>query len=385
MGEEQEMCIYGGYKTQTVAQLAHLLSAYDEGSIGVGGVRVYLSALLAVASREAAKRSQRRGGRGHTPRYRMEELQGLSNLPLTMVKKELRRLRKAGLLSFTETGIEFSKIEHPESADLSTALSGGRSSRRPVPLPRPLLRLLSRSNRGAFIKVAIAYAIRGLSLSKRGGEIKNSGSVKATFIGEIMGLSERAVRGARKELISIGFISKDTGSHQRKLNRTGAYFSVNLSWRYSATEKGGDKEPVKIAPPGVKKRGDFAPPYKTKKTLFRSNNQETFGAPQTAPSGGKNLEVDIRDIKRKDLEQFSRTEELYRQAIKVGYLRDSESAFLNFIGAAIRAKTVAVRDPVRVFVSIVKRGAWGLISQEQEDRARTAIKKYRPEGGYLGA
>ena len=65
------MCIHGGYKTQTVTQVANLISSYDAGEITLRALRIYLAALVSVASREAAKRSRTRVKTRHeaTPRF----------------------------------------------------------------------------------------------------------------------------------------------------------------------------------------------------------------------------------------------------------------------------------------------------------------------------
>lgn len=55
------------------------------------------------------------------------------------------------------------------------------------------------------------------------------------------------------------------------------------------------------------------------------------------------------------------------------------------MASAVRANTAKkIRDPVRVFVSIVKGKRWDLISQAQEDRARMLIGQYR-DGGRGGS
>ena len=78
------MCIQGGYKTQTITQIANLVSAYDAGEITLAAVRIYIAALVSVAAREAAKRSRicekRRGE--VTPPFFGKELSKASGLPL---------------------------------------------------------------------------------------------------------------------------------------------------------------------------------------------------------------------------------------------------------------------------------------------------------------
>ena len=68
---------------------------------------------------------------------------------------------------------------------------------------------------------------------------------------------------------------------------------------------------------------------------------------------------------------------LFEQAVKAGWLGGSEANFLNWMGAAVRATTVNARDPVRVFVSLVKKGHWNFVTQGQEDRARVLMRRLR--------
>src|SRR5690606_28941417 len=93
---------------------------------------------------------------------------------------------------------------------------------------------------------------------------------KLSWIAKVSGLSERAASYARKKLISMGWLSPDTGSTQWKLNRHGAYFAINLDWLPSGKKR-------KIAPRTPGKEPVFAPPIEDKKTPNGSKNQKNFG------------------------------------------------------------------------------------------------------------
>jgi predicted transcriptional regulator len=71
-----------------------------------------------------------------------------------------------------------------------------------------------------------------LSIARRTGEICAKGTVKASWIAGNFGLSRRAVKYAQAELRQLGWITKDSRSHQLKLNRDGAYFVINLNWNF---------------------------------------------------------------------------------------------------------------------------------------------------------
>ncbi len=225
----------------------------------------------------------------------------------------------------------------------------------------------------------LAYVVRGLTIDRNGGEVRSSGSVKASWIAGIFGLSLRSAKAARKELIQSGFIDKDTTSFQRKLNRDGAYFKVSLTWT------GRRVLSPRFAPLASKNSPQFAPPYKYMKTSYEIKNQKSQSTALKL-AGVCNANIgrgpDLRDVRREDLKSFSRAEALFLQAVKAGWIRGSESDLLNWMAAAVRANTAKkVRDPVRVFVSIVRQRKWHVISQTQEDRARVLIGRYRENRG----
>jgi hypothetical protein len=390
------MCIYGGYKTQTVTQIANVISAYDAKTISLRAVRVCLAALVSVASREAAKRSGKRDRRRGevTPKYLLKELSKLTGCPITRIRGELRTLEAAKLICFTASEITFTEFPLPESHELARDLSNSRALARPIPLPRALLRYLAKCKKISTIKTALAYCVRGLTLSRQ-GEVTGKGSVKATWIANVMGLSERSVRSARSELLGLGWITDDEFSYQRKLNRTGAYFTVNLSW---INEKRASK-PVdnslsacsKSAPLQAENCPSFAPPYKDKKTPYGSKNQKTQSASPLKPSGvciantgnqkqkqvKSNLPApNIRDVRTDDLKSFSRVEELYTQAVKCRLIEPTEAGAINFISAAVRAMAVP-GDAPRVFMGIIRGKLWKNITQRDEDRALAALRRYR--------
>ena len=399
------MCLQGGYKTQTIMQIGNLFSALTSEKISFRGVRLYFASLVIVAAREAAKRSRmqtKRRGDLVVPRYLFKELSRLTGCPLSRIRGELRSLERAGLLLFSETEISFTESALPGSLDLTGELAGGRSPMRPIPFPRPVLRYLAGCRRVATCMTMIAYCLRGLTISRE-GEVAGKGTAKASWIGEVTGLSIRAVRSARAGLIELGFIADDEGSNQWKLNRDGAYFSINLSWEKQprVIHSGGERRDIQqsrseapavdnscpqcssFAPPAVQNCSSFAPPYKDKKTSsneeLKNQKTRTCGGEQTGKSGFYTKKIKrpvLKDIHQEDLRRVSSLEILYRQALKAKWLEPSEANFQNFVAAAARATRIN-GDSVRVFVAIVKGKLWHHITAEQEERAREVIKIYR--------
>jgi hypothetical protein len=144
-----------------------------------------------------------------------------------------------------------------------------------------------------------------------------------------------------------------------------------------------------FAPPEPQNHANFAPPIENKKTPYGSvNTREAPGSRKPAgvfskpeKTGRGERPPTLHDIELRDLKEFSRTEMLYQEAVRKDWIRDSEANFLNWVAAAVRAKTVKARDPVRVFSWIVRRNAWHMITQEQEERARKGIARHRRRSG----
>lgn len=367
--------IYGGYKTQTTTQLSNLLFAYNSGKISARALRLYFAALTVVAAREAAKRSREvfRSRKQVVPRYLFRELSRLADCPLSRVRGELRSLEAAGLLLFSEVDIAFNESALPGTEDLLSSLSGKRSAARPIPIQRPVLRYLAKSRKVALTKTCLAYIIRGLTLS-RTGEVKGKGTAKACWIAQVMGISLRAVRSSRAELIELGFIDQDEGSKQWKLNRDGAYFSINLAWQPQSQRQAVLPPCSSFAPQEPKNCAKSALPYKDMKTPYGSKNQKTQPADKSGFCGILVKNPTLKAICVDDLKRLSRLKVLYAEAVRNNWLEDSEANLLKFVSAAVRATRVG-RDPVRVFVTIVRNQLWHHITQEQEDRAVAVLKR----------
>lgn len=388
------MYVQSGYKTITPAECGSLIHALNEKRISYRAVRVYFACLSLIAIRDAAKRSSKRmtGAGRESQRYRVAELCSLTGLPEEAIRRELRSLTRSGILSFSESSIAIHCGSPASDTAVSMALAGKRSCKRPVPVPRSVLRFLARSQKAALGKTTLAYLFRGMAIDRTSGEVRGVGTVKASWIADVMNLSLRSAKAARRELIALGFITKDTGSVQRKLNRDGAYFRIDLSWgtrprcvasRSQRSGTGSAQRVAKavIAPRKVRKNPDFAPPMKEMKTPYGSKDQKAWTAKPSGVSSKPDRvgEPSIRNVQREDLMSYSRTESLYRQAVKVSWVEDSEASLLNWMSAAVRAKCCRARDPVRVFVGIVKRGLWNYITEADEERARRAIVRYRDE------
>lgn len=391
------MSIRGGYKTITITQLGNLLHALKTGQITWLAARVWFAGLEMVAIREAAarcQRLQRRTRRKAIPvRFSRAELAELTRLTPRAIGFALGQLRRLALAEFKTTSIAIANTPLPQADEVIEELAGGRSFNRPVPVPRPVLRFLAVQPTAALGKVMLGYICRGLSIARREGTISSSGTVKASWLADIMGLSERSVRYAQLELRSLGWIGRDTGSKQWKLNQHGAWFCINLEWVpvaksgvFFETGKGA-LDCVPIARPTPESCTPVAPPKEDRKTPSESKDRRTASGlcktdakpnPKISPPRSAALpSPTLRDIRREDLHSEGRLRELFTQAVAKGWVKNCQADALNFFGAAVRARNAGNGDPVRIFVSLVRRRLWNHITQAQEDEARRAVQRHR--------
>lgn len=376
-----------GYKTITMGQLGNLLWTLQTKELDLKGFRVFMACQEMVAIRETVHRMRAKEGKGSRRfvRYETSELERRTALPTVAVRKGLRCLQRLGLLSFCEQEIQFEDRPPMGPETFADELAGGRSVRRPIPVPRTVLRFLARNDKAALSKIMVVYLIRGMSIRRRTGEITYAGTVKASWMAEVCGLSHRSVKYAQADLRMRGWITKDTQSFQRKLNRHGAYFVIDPSLSFEDATMPGivkrDKAEVRIAPPAAAEPALFAPPNKDRETSNESKDQKTSSNEASGACKGAGIDPqcsspDLRRIRREDLFRFDRTEALYFQAVERRWIPSSEAMALNFLSAVVRAREVA-DDPPRLLVAVVRKGLWHHITQAQEERARQTLARFR--------
>lgn len=362
------MRIQGGYQTLSPIQICNGLAAVQAGIINYQGLRAYIALFEMRARREAAERHKTRDSSRQAPkvRYELHELQRLTEAPSAASARRLvNALGRAGLARFEANAVTLTETPLPIARDLLDAARGrGRGATRPVPIPRAVLRFVAACARPSIARTMLALALRGLAFDRKTGAIKSKGTAKASWIAEVAGVSLRAAKAARAELIRLGWISKDTGSHQWKLNRDGAYFVIDTAWRSAAARAGS-------APPPPRMSTGSAPPYERPETPYGSKTRNS-------PLGFTEQEPSIRDVREGDLSRLSRMEALYWQAERAGLVRHSESMALAFLAASVRAREVG-HDPPRMFSGIVRRGLWTHASAAQEEHARRALARYRED------
>jgi hypothetical protein len=321
--------IDGGYVLVSQKALLCLKAQISSRVLSANEARGICGLLEMRSIRKAAEalRGKDKWGRVLIPNYSAKELSKLTNLPFRVASKVLKIASSSDFFS-SEKG----KL---------------------VPVPRRIIRFLAKCEKRSTILVLLTYLERGMSLDK--GKIKNAGTAKASLIASQTGLSLRSVRTVRAELLDLGIITPDTTKYQKKLNRDGAYFTINLCWIHRKPEvinrkgsAGTIKSPIAektvlsayyvkpsqvvnnlrleariIAPLLVKNSPQIAPPYRDKITSKELRNQKTqdyssnlTGVYTTNFNKVKKDIPKIWDVKKEDLKSFGRTENLYFQAIK---------------------------------------------------------------------
>ncbi|MCI0538829.1 MAG: hypothetical protein L0Z50_26790 [Verrucomicrobiales bacterium] len=404
------MQIPSGYHTITPIQIANAVWALSQGLIDAHALRVYFACFELTAIRRAARRYRRKRGEParELARYRLAELERLTKLDEAEVRRALRQLEDAGLVAFSEGEVAVVTSALVDSEELLEELACSRSPKRPIPVPRALLRFFAQNRLVSLTKTMLAYMLRGLAIAPRTGEINAKGTVKASWIADIFNLSERAVKYAQAWLREQDWITPDTHSHQRKLNRHGAYFEINLDWRFapppprpSPAPEPPQQAPLPPAPGPTLVKPDkpsaafallageiappFAPPKEDRETSYEDKNQETqatepsvsgFCQNEKGPVAATEPAPTLYSVLAVDLRRLDRLEELHRQAVALRWISSSEANVLNFISAAVRARDVG-QKPGALFVSLVRRGLWTHITQAQEEYARLALARCR--------
>jgi hypothetical protein len=367
--------IEGGYQPVTPIFLGNLLTHFFKRTISWPAVRIAFACLEMSAIREAAIKSKPKWKKkkGEFNEYRRQEISELTGLNLRAIGKGLSQLNAASVLKFNAKQIQFANTPQTEATELTELLCCRRGARRLIPVPRRAIRFVAGETSSTLARVMIAYWVRGLSLRRISPQIGARGTVKANWIADIFQLSLRSVRYAQAKLRSSGWIGKDTGSKQWKLNRDGAYFEINVQWKISKAVP-----VVNFAPPVTRKCIAIAPPIENKFTPSELKNQSTaLKAGVLKPK--KEMRVtkpSIYRIFQTDLFDKGRIEMLFLQAVQLGWARQCEADRLKFFGAAIRARQAA-GDPERIFAGIVRKRLWKHVTSRQENEARLWLQKER--------
>lgn len=349
-----------------------------------------------------------------------------------LMRSAFRELREFGLVSYGRDYVfrfandaKSLKLTDEERADLERSLEKFANPKRPVPVPRRILRRLAGGMSRSRTGVLIAYLIRCL-FYKKGAGVTAKGCCKASWIADAFGISERSVFDARDYLThELGWLTA-LPTPQTVLNRFGLWVTVNLAWNESRKGKATDAETNQavqnLETPSQSKANEFAdpsddfptqfagpfktrlpspetgegeknqnrPPVETPEGVLSGfcRSQKGSGNPEESRSefdpvnqGGKKPPTDgttsplpdIRNVVAEDLKNFERLCELRKQAITDGFVTESEADRVRFFAAVVHARNVG-KDPVKLFSWMIRSKRWDMITQADEEEAYSKLK-----------
>jgi len=289
---------------------------------------------------------------GRTPRYSIEELHGLvGGVGGEHVRRSVRRLEKHGLLRFSEGGIDTVPYEASEHRG------------RPVPVPRPLLRLLAKSRGRGFIATVLGHLLR--CVFYKNGVCRSGGWCKASWVAEVFGVAIRAVKEARALLLKLGVL-RSVAADQLRLNRLGSPQVVSLEW---------GSEP---APRQRQSTTESAPPEKHKKLSSRRvDHQEPARAAGPAGARTRAKAPDLNNVTEADLKDPWRLAALFKLARLRSWVLKTEADILAVFAAAAHSRRVASRNAPGLFRWLVEHRRWTFLTGQDEDAGRRALRQLR--------
>lgn len=358
----------GGFTFVLVAELASAWWAYSEGLVRIADLRAWF------ACQEAnARRSNGKGG--DSPKFNLDELRGLTGVPVSKLRGSVGRLEAAGLLSWSESSLSFGDGSDL-GAEFQAFLSELPNNARRVPVPRRILRLMAGGARPALIACILGHLLRCLYYRNR--MVEPRGRCKASWVADTFGVSLRRVKEARAELLYLGWlISED--APQWALNRWGAWVSINLEWdRLDGTTEA--KSEPKSAPPRRDSVPELAPPEINKEPLRESKNQKPASGGPTGFSNsheqGGVKPPELRNVVPPDLRDIERLMTLHAEAVRAGLVGDTFPEQLKFVAAAEHARVIGTKNPCGLFVRIVRGKLWDFITHDDEEAANRRLRRY---------
>lgn len=342
------------WKGISTIQVLNGIAAYQSGQIEFKDLRVYLACAELVAIREAAMRG--RGDKKLLASYECSELEKLTGVK--NAKASLKRLNRAGLGTFEDNLIKLTETPLPCAQELLKAFNGGRSDKRRLPVPRSLLRYLVSQTRPTYLLVILAHCIYALSFNRQTKDLKNAGRIKASFIAEVFGISERSVHAARAKMLEVGILDSDVDNSNQHLLNNGLYFRINLDF--------GAGENTKFSAPPAQNEGKFSGLYKDLKTSTKTKTQK-LPAGSVVPK-----RPNLKKLQPGDITNISKLRELFKQAVSMKILLDSEANWRQFVAAAYRAKRA--NNPEGMFIFTIRNG-FSTVAACDEEAAQKRLKR----------
>lgn len=352
----------GGFVFISAMALMRAWWAYRQKIVRQFDLRVWFACFEAVARRCGTPENR-------FPRYAKEEIHRLvGGRDPARISAALRRLSKADLVEWSQDSIRFPRFT-PDAADgpghdLQSMIDLVENHRRRVPVPRRTLRFLARMSQPVLMATVLGHLLR--CMYYRNGMCCPYGRSKASWIASVFGVDGRNVKAARKRLRDMGWLTVEPSS-QTALNRWGPVACINLAWRDGRPQRSESPPRTLIRP------RQSPPPRENKELSSRMKNQNpAFTERSGVRSKGTPT---LRNVKAVDLCHTDRIDLLWRQAQAARLVGGAEADRLRVHAAAAHALRVGTRNPPGLFVTIMRRGMWAYLSNEDEDSARQRIVK----------
>ena len=401
----------GGFQFISVKQLCAVWCAYELALIRLVDVGVWFAAHELVA-RRCQLRDERQ------PMYTRDEIAKLTGR-VGGVSASIDHLQACGLLTWETQAITFNLfLPEQVSSALETMLAQITNHKRRVPVPRRLLRFLAQGCTRVLVATVLGHLFR--CLYYRDGQCQPEGLCKASWIAQVFGVSERAVKTARQQLEAIGFLRR-TKTAQWVLNRYGQKMTISLHWAGRPLPEALHPEPVaELAPLPASSPHETAPPdshqqlpteEKNQKpatsrpvgvlsTLFaqareclrtgtalptdseppvartvsapvRKGQESTHVVPQTPMPAPRLQHVTLPDLK--DTERLLA---LYTQSVQAKLIGPSDAERLTFVGLAQHVLAYRPENAGGLFRQLLTRRCFHFVTQQDEDAAQQRLKQY---------
>jgi len=319
------------------------------GEIALRDLRVWLACHELNARRCTLEKERK-------PRFTIEEVHGLvGGVGGQHIRHSLRALEKHGLVRFSEDELVTMPFEVTDNPG------------RPVPVPRTVIRMLSKSSGRAYIATVFGHLLR--CLYYKNGVCRSGGWCKASWVAEVFGVAVRAVKDARTRLVELG-VFRLLRADQIRLNRFGRPLVICLRWLSESAHR------------SAQSTTDSAPLRDHKKLSTRVDHQKPAQATDAAGARTRANEPNLNDVTVEDLKDPWRLAALFKQARKRGWVRKTEAEILAVFSSAAHAMRVASVNPAGLFVWIIRQKQWDYLSMQDEDRARHSLIQIRGEQDY---
>lgn len=291
--------------------------------------------------------------KGRKPRFTLEEIHGLvGGVGGQHIRHSLRALEKHGLVRFSEDELVTMPFEVTDNPG------------RPVPVPRTVIRMLSKSSGRAYIATVLGHLLR--CLYYKNGVCRSGGWCKASWVAEVFDVAVRAVKDARSQLVELG-VFRLLRADQLRLNRFGRPLVIFLGWMSESAHR------------SAQSTTDSAPLRDHKKLSTRVDHQKPVRAADTAGARTRANEPSLNDVTVEDLKDPWRLAVLFKQARLRGWVRRSESNILAVFSAAAHATRVGTCNQPGLFRWLVERCDWTSLSLEDEDHGRRLLRVFREQ------